>query len=179
MEVALTEFRREMIKIVPSTDEEISRKKIVIRPSAEVFSEFDEISDILSENEWVATPIREVDSNIEGRQNQESQRPEPLTAESLQGFSALYPQDLKTEREKLAMKDDKRPSSVTKSTRREQSPEAPVKKNYHAQHVRGPLTGVGDRDPSATMPDPIIPPDSRSISITPPPRGGYEDDEDR
>jgi hypothetical protein len=175
LEAALAEFRSEMIKIVASTDEEIARKKIVIRPPSEVFSEFDKISDIMSENERTTTTSGGANLKIEG-QNQESQRSEPVISGNFQDLSAPPPENLKTERKKPAIKAEKGPRSVNKSTQRNQNPEAPIKRNSSV-HVQEPLTGVGDRDPEATMPDPIIPP-GLPPDLSPPVRGGY-DDEDR
>jgi hypothetical protein len=184
MEAALAEFRKEMVKIVIATDEEIARKNVAIRDPSEVFAGFHEIAELLSSNEK-PTVARD------GKKLRSEERPSYVDRDADPPISSLPPPSSLTPPSRGGDGDDE-DWQVGRSDR---DPGIPVvAQEAGPLVVQGLATGTGDRKSSPRGrkqprakerpsygdrdPNPPISPPPSPSSATPPPRGGYEDDED-
>jgi hypothetical protein len=160
MEAALVEFRDEMIKIVQATDEAIAQKKIAIRSPAEVFAGFHEIAEM-------PTAVTSSDVRSLGL---------PAVQAAAAGeCSREYPLEVSGQNHSVKMNSDVSVNPRTPIAARNQGPPVlplplPAKDSKQPELPTLHFDGSRNTDMAVFGVDP-------PSAYSPPPRGGYDDDD--
>jgi hypothetical protein len=162
MEAALVEFRNEMIKIVRATDEAIAQKKVAIRSPAEVFAGFHEIAEMPTAGKVTSPDVKSLGL------------PAAQAAAAGEG-SREYPLEVPGQNRSVKTNSAVSVNPRTPIAARNPGPPVlplplPAKDSKQPELPTLHFDGGRDADMAVFGVDP-------PSAYSPPPRGGYEDDD--